>query len=314
MSFTEEQRAIRATGIGGSEIGAVLGFSPFLRPIDIWRRKVWPDVDDGSDEPLHLRIGRKLEQSVAELYAEDCDATVTPGRMFRHPKHLICFATPDRLVVRDDDEGLLECKTTAAFYANQVWGPSWSDEIPDDYRAQCMWEMGSSGYRWTDVACLLHGREVRYYRVRFDDELFGLLMDGAMRFWRDHVVTQTPPPPDGSQSYTDWVRDYWPKQTRIERKPGNEMTAAWAKELLAVKAAQKHLEEEEEQLTQKLKTTIGDFEGIEGSDYVVTWKSNKDRVDVDWEAVAKQAGASSLLIEQHTRVRPGNRPLLCKSR
>lgn len=312
--FTEEQRAIRATGIGGSEIGAVLGFSPFQHPIDIWRRKCWPDLDDGKDEPLHLRIGRKMEEAVADLYREDCDATVTPGRMFRHPKHAIVFATPDRLVVRDDEEGLLECKTTAAFYANQVWGPSWSDEIPDDYRAQVTWEMGASGYTWADVACLLHGREVRYYRVRWDEELFRLLLDGATRFWRDHVVTAKPPPPDGSAAYSQYLKAMWPKQTRIDRIPGNDLTAAWAKELLSLKAAQAHLEEERATLEQKLKLAIGDAEGIEGPGYVVTWKSNKERMDVDWEAVAKAAGAPAALVVQHTRVIPGNRPLLCKSR
>lgn len=312
--FSEAERAVRATGIGGSEIGAILGFSPFQRPIDVWRRKVWPDLADEDPEPLHLRLGRKLEATVAELYAEDNDATLTPGRMFRHPAHSIVFATPDRMVVKDDDEGLLECKTTVAFYANQVWGPSWSDEIPDDYRAQCMWEMAASGFQWTDVACLLHGREVRYYRVRWDEELFLLLLDGASRFWRDHVVTQKPPPPDGSSSYDSYIRDLWPRQTRIDRVPANEMTTAWAKELLSLKAARKHLEDEEELLTQKLKTAIADAEGIEGPDFIITWKSSKNRSVVDWESVARKAGAREELIERFTIVKPGNRPLLCKSR
>lgn len=136
---------VRPWGIGGSDIGAILGLSPYRGPVDVWADKVRGHGGGGSDE-IHLRYGQHLEPFVAREY-ERVTGHVTHEHptTLRHPKHPHLFAHVDRLVGRDgrevlDTEGvictptLLECKTASAFSADQ-WGQAWTDQVPHAYLA-----------------------------------------------------------------------------------------------------------------------------------------------------------------------------------
>jgi putative phage-type endonuclease len=62
----DEWLAARRTGIGGSDIAAILGLSPWRTPLDVYRDKV-----DGAEQPETeaMRWGRLLEDVIAREYA-----------------------------------------------------------------------------------------------------------------------------------------------------------------------------------------------------------------------------------------------------
>lgn len=59
----------RKSGIGGSDVAAVLGMSPWRSPMDVWLEKT------GRSEPVEendaMYWGKKLEALVADRYCEE---------------------------------------------------------------------------------------------------------------------------------------------------------------------------------------------------------------------------------------------------
>ncbi len=37
----EEWKEIRRSGIGGSDIGAIMGYNKYRTPLDVWRESLW---------------------------------------------------------------------------------------------------------------------------------------------------------------------------------------------------------------------------------------------------------------------------------
>ncbi len=57
----------RPHGLGGTDIAAVLGLSPFKTPLQLWAEKVGHSSFEQKDA-LHLRYGQHLEPFVAAEY------------------------------------------------------------------------------------------------------------------------------------------------------------------------------------------------------------------------------------------------------
>lgn len=302
--LTEEQQAIRRTGIGGSEIGAVVGLSPYAKPIDVWRAKVEGHI---LEETKPMKRGRILEPALADWYAEDTGATLEFAPTLRHPSSLIAVATPDRFASLAGERWVLELKT-ANFRTLSQWGEAGTDKVPKHYLAQVAWEMACADLERADLAVLVAGDDFRIYHLRRDRELEAMLLEEAEKFWRDYVLTKTPPPVDGSDSFEDWLLARYPAHQSglLEATPEAE---ALAREL---RAAQEALEPNEARLDaakNQLRALIGDAEGLVGSFGKITWRKSKDSERTDWEAVAKAAGVTPELIKQFTTIKPGPRVL-----
>jgi putative phage-type endonuclease len=193
----------RPWGIGGSDIGAILGLSPYRSAIDVWLDKLGRRRNENS--AVHLRYGHHLEPFVAKEYERETGHTTHAyPHTIRHPVHSHLFAHVDRLVCVDgqgvvDEAGevttkvLLECKTASAFTSSQ-WGTPWTDEIPATYVAQCVWYMALTGCDEAHVAVLLGNSDFRVYRVLRDNQLAGALISAALQFWDQHVLSGDPPP------------------------------------------------------------------------------------------------------------------------
>ena len=66
MNAHEEWLKARKTGIGGSDIAAILGLSPYRTPVDVWAEKTGRAT--AQDETLQMRFGRYAEEFVAREY------------------------------------------------------------------------------------------------------------------------------------------------------------------------------------------------------------------------------------------------------
>lgn len=304
--LTQEQLEIRKTGIGGSEVAAVLGLSPWARPIDVWRAKVEGRI---LEETLPMRRGRLLEPAVCQWYAEDTGAELEECGTLRHPKSKVLLATPDRLArMPDGGVRVLEAKT-ANFRMLQHWGDAGTDDVPDYYLVQVAAEMGCAALPAGDLAVLIAGDDFRIFHLQRDLELEAMILDGCERFWRDYVVTGKPPPPDSSDRYADWLKERYPESSgpMLAAPPGVER---WVEQLRIAREAAAHAEQAETEARNHLVSLIGDADGMEGDGWRITNRSVKGRAKTDWEAVAKAAGASEKLIQQHTNRGAGYRRFL----
>ena len=92
----EEWLAIRQTGLGGSDIAAALGVSPWKTPVELWMEKTGQKTDDAGN-PLLLDIGSALEDLVAKNYE-----TKTGRSVERYPYTLkdgALVGNVDRLII-----------------------------------------------------------------------------------------------------------------------------------------------------------------------------------------------------------------------
>lgn len=296
--LTPEQLAIRAKGIGGSEIGAIVGEHPYMRPIDVWRGKMGE-----KDEPdsFHLERGQFFERPTAEWYAHRHDAQLRTVGTLVHPSRPIVIATPDFLAKSSTVEIDLSIKVPGA-RTRHHWGAIGTDEAPPYAVVQVQWELlileQLHGIRSAVIVAPLDG-DLAEFPVLADAELQAGLVEAAERFWRDHVVTKRPPAPDASPAYTEWIKKRWPK-SEGQTLFATDEAEGWAQRLRAARAARKRAEEDEGKAEQWLKAHIGDSDGIVGSDWSISYKSTKGRPSTDWKSLTAGLGIGSETIDRFT--------------
>ena len=312
----EQNMSHRPWGIGGSDIGAILGLSTYRGALDVWREKVaspsarkltvdnshlsrngWAMADQAGTpgarevtEQINLRFGRHLEPFVAQEYERLTGfMTHEHPNTIRHPVHPHLFAHVDRLVSRDggpvvDDAGtictttLLECKTASVFNGS-LWGDVWTDQVPPAYLAQCVWYTTITGCKEAHLAVLLGNSDFRVYVIKHDEDLAQVMVDAALRFWDDHVMCSRPPEP---RTHADVVGLY-PREVPGLQVEADEHVLGQIRRLARINRIAKKLEDRSERIKFELAAKMKDAEQITShGKTLATWRcgSPVKRVDV----------------------------------
>lgn len=312
----------RRTGIGGSDIAAILGLSPWRTSVDVYLDKVGETpLDTDLGEPAYW--GTVLEDVVAAEFTKRTGRRVQRVRsILRHPGRDWALASIDRALVaegtraRADDgvlkgaTGLLECKTGGA-HALQHWrGDDGSDSLPVHYAAQCMWYLAVTGLEVCEVAALIGGQSYLIRRVERDEETIRAMFDQAEAFWRRHVLERRAPEPKTGADAAKLFQQDSGDLIDITTDPD---TLALLNDLRSYRARIADIEAERDAIEDAIKARIGPASGLalDGKP-VVTWKAAKPSARTDWRAVATAAGATPELIQQHTETTAGSRRLLLK--
>lgn len=267
--LTDEQLAARKLGIGGSEVGALVGLNPFAGPFEIYMNKTEGRAFEGN---AHTERGEFLEDGTAKWWAHRNKAELSNPGTIRHPTKAIVMCTPDRLAKFADGSMLDLSVKVPSRRSQEHWGEPGTDDVPEAYLAQVQWELfileELVGIReavivapFDDLAC---------YPVKADPELQGMLVDAAEKFWRDHVEPRRPPPVDGSDFSSEYLQKRFPKATRpVVRAPDEGEKIA--RELARTKAAFRGLCARKDELENRLCELIGDASGIEGEGWRANW-------------------------------------------
>ncbi len=323
MNAREEWLNARKSGIGGSDIAALLGLSKFKTPLQLWLDKTGRSADQpdpAASERMHW--GNVLEDVVARHYAELHDVKIQRvNSMLRHTDCPVALANIDRAVVtpgsraRWDDSGqrlmgasrILEVKTAHAMAANSDdWGAPGSDEVPESYWLQVQWYLGITGLDFADLAVLFGGQKYAEYIIQADKALFPELLAEANGWWQRHVVEDLPPEP----TTEDDARRLWASHTAGKELIVSADVACAVQRLAEVKGFIDDLKDQEQQLRDTICTAFGDAETISYMGRkLATWKQNKASAKTDWKAVATEAAADSALIQKHTTTTEGARVL-----
>jgi putative phage-type endonuclease len=210
MLNNQDFALLRAKSLGGSDIGALLGFSKYRSAVDVWMEKTGKDI--AIRDSLPLRFGQFAEEFVASEYAlatglslANHDAAVIhPEYQFMHG-HIDRFALNGDLPLIGSDgkitaSRILECKTANPF-AQSEWGEAGSDQVPLSYLVQCVWYMMLTNINRTDLAVLFGNADFRIYEITRDLELEQMVMERAIGFWENHVLKDIPPPASSESDY-----------------------------------------------------------------------------------------------------------------
>ena len=293
LNFPFAERT-RPLGIGGTDIGAILGLSPYKTPLELWSELVSGE-EAPSRDLIHLRFGQHAESFIASEYERATDHfTVRHDPTLFHKKHGFMFGHVDRFVVETPDtpavvDGcitagkLLECKTSSAFSKND-WGEPGTDQVPPLYLVQCAWYMAITECQAADLAVLIGNSDFRLYTIERDLELEGLLLSHAQHFWHEHVIAQTPPDPINLQD----AALLFPKESAglsVEADEGLlESIQAYQERTAEAQA----LSSECERLKLEILSYMGQAEMLTYSGKTIaTWKCAKSSSRIDTKALAK---------------------------
>lgn len=275
--LTPEQLELRRTGIGGSEIAALVGEDAFSSPFDIWLSKTQGWVRPSSPD---MERGTFLEAGIADWYAHRTGSVLVESATHRHAAVGIAFCTPDRFERVGDVFRLISIKAPRR---GDAWGKAGTDDVPPGYLLQLQWEhavcsshSSSSMFLADDMrlAALVDG-DLRIYEIKADLELQAWLLEYAQEWWARHVVGGVQPPLDGSSEANRWLRSKFPRDTAPIRSATMAEDLGML-ELRDVEADLARLEGEAETLKLALMQAIGDAGGIEGPAGRITYRADKN--------------------------------------
>jgi putative phage-type endonuclease len=193
--------AARQEGVGGSEVGALVGISEYETPFSVWNTKKHGGKDLSGRAAIEW--GHRLEDVVAQKTAEEVGLTSRfAGGLWADREKPFLRVTPDRFACKPRSwraEALIECKTAGddEHWASGTITPDGygTGSAPLSYQAQCQWQMGIIGLPVAYLGCLVLGIERQFFTVeiKFDKDWFRELADEAERFWVVNVLGDEPP-------------------------------------------------------------------------------------------------------------------------
>lgn len=201
---SDEWHALRDEpgAIGGSDIAAITGLSPWESAYTKWAKKL-KKIPDSVEPSMSMRLGTKLEAPILEIFSEE------------HPEYEVfttgtwcnidndwARANPDALYKDENGRwGILEVK-----FSRDYW-----TEVPQHYRAQVLWYMWVFGIQQAKLVALA-GSTYQEFDIEWDTFEANTLMLSAERF-RNYVFQDKSPNWDGSLSTFETVRQLNPNIT-----------------------------------------------------------------------------------------------------
>ena len=196
VAGSPEWHSERRKGIGGSEVGTILGLNPYESAYALWAKKT-DRIPSEIEENWAIRFGKAFEDPILGLWAEEHPewevfTTGTYADQYCEYRH----ANPDALA-RHRQTGewmVIEVKT-----ARNTW-----DEVPPSYIAQVLHYMGVLQMR-RGVIVAVAGMTWNEYDVPFNQVMIDAQNKALEAFWIC-IQSDTKPAWDGSESTYHAVR------------------------------------------------------------------------------------------------------------
>ncbi len=303
--FTQD----RSKYIGGSDVGPLLGISPFKSPLAVWMEKTGKEVKPVDSLPL--RFGSFVEEFVANEYIKATGFCLRHDEsIFIHPTYSFMGAHIDRFIHTDGlDQAptkILECKTANPFSRGQ-WGEAGSDQVPMSYLCQAIWYMAVTGINQTDLAVLFGNTDFRIYHIERDMELENLVLDKAIHFWHEHVLKDIPPP---VQSEAD-CQLLFSKGQAQQSVEANSQTVDLVRRFHSLSQQSEVCDEELSAIKTQIMAQMQDAEILthEGS-VLATWKAPKPSYRIDTKRLQSEEAA---IFDQYKVMNQASRRLVIKA-
>lgn len=263
----EEWLENRKSGIGGSDVGAIMGVSPYKGAYSVWADKMGklPPAEDNEA----MRQGRDFEDYVARRFVEKTGKHVRREYgMLRSDTYPWMVANIDRRIV--GEKAGLECKTSKDIRLTRYK----NGDFPAEYYCQCLHYLAVTGWdRWY-LAVLVYGTDLLVFEIvaaEVQDDL-QMLIDAEGRFWHDYIETGTQPVPDGLASTQSAVNAVWSVSNPNATKSADDETDALLEHLAALRREKKSIERQIVGAENRIKAVMEDAEELRGSGAIATWR------------------------------------------
>lgn len=264
--------------ISGTDIGAILGFNPYMTTYDVWLKRKY-GLTKPSDNK-YTEWGIRLERMIAEKYCENHTCKKRKGRQILDGNY---SGTPDFTITLDDieiqkkilkDVEYLLKPSAKHKIIKTKWGleiktasTCWT-EVPKHYELQCRWYMMLTGLPRWDLAVLSNGKDYKEFTFNRDLKIEAQMKADADDFIKRYLLGDEEPfNPECKQIGGDWIND--PNmETVIDtlNRDKQEMT---------------NLEYKVKQGEDAIKERLGSTRGLKAGKYSATW-STQTRTSCDY--------------------------------
>jgi putative phage-type endonuclease len=304
----------RATYIGGGDVAAVLGVSPWKSSFQLYQEKIGAHVEEVTKEKAKLfGRGKRWEPIVVEMLVDELRdrghdvVLVAKNQRYADQEFPFLAAEIDLELLIDGEPVNGEAKTVSPFAA-RLWGEEETDEVPIYYAAQVMHGLMIRPRRRAVVAALTgFDDRPRVHWIEYDAETIAGIRAREIEFWQ-RVQDRDPPDPETAAD----VRWLYATDDGATIEADDELLAL-CNGLKAAKAAIKaetaHAAVIETQIKARIKHAAI---VLRDGQKVATWKSNKASKKTDWQAAYLDLSPAADHVSKFITETDGNRPLLIK--
>lgn len=304
----------RATYLGGADVAAVLGVSPWISPFMLYQKKIGAFVEEITQAKQKIfDRGHRWEPIVVEMLVDELESRgheveiIARNQRYRDSEFPFLAAEIDLELRVDGEEVNGEAKTVNPFAA-KLWGEEDSDEIPIYYAAQVMHGLMIKPRRRAVIAALTgFDDKPRVHWIERDEETIAGIRAQEIEFWQ-RVQDRNPPEPTEVED----VKWLYKRDGGVVIEADDDLVLL-CQQLKDMKSDAKELDARIELLSARIKARMGDAAMmIYQGKPIATWKNNKDSVKTDWKAVAEALNAPNEIIEKFTKITAGARPFILK--
>lgn len=182
----------RTTGVGASEVAAVMGFSAYDSPLDVYMLK--RGLTAPTESSAIMRRGVHMEPFILAEFQQESDIQFSkPTEMFVSLEHPWLFANLDGY--NAELNIIAEIKNSDA---TQNWGETGSQDVPEYYYLQCQVQMLVTGAKECYLVVMLPHAKLRYYVITPNKKIQDQIIEATNTFWNHHVAKGIPPEGDAS--------------------------------------------------------------------------------------------------------------------
>ena len=197
----------RRLALGGSEVAAVLGISPFESRFSLWHRKA------GLAQPIQdspeMEWGRRLESAILERWVEGNDDAYMWLTNRTYLRDGWMLASPDAIILNPSEDPYAIVEVKHPNYSDG-WGEPGTDQIPLYYLTQARWYMHVLDLPVCHFAVLIGACDYREYVVHQDaDDVALMIREG--RAFLDSITAGERPDIDDSDATYQVVRRLHPE-------------------------------------------------------------------------------------------------------
>ena len=271
----------RKKGVGGSDVAAIIGISPWRTPAEVWLEKTGrAEPQDISDRP-HVQRGVELEAFVGEQFKK------------RHPELMVArvnavaqsierpwaqasldYRVQERVRAL---HGVLEIKTSR----NDA---GWADGVPDYYLTQVLHYLSVTGYDFAWVAVQFDSDflwEYREYFIERDEDDIAAIDKAVDTFWRDFVLADQMPVLVGTAGEARGLTQMYAEPKRESITVLDHETLQLVSDYQDAAMREKSAKDDKQKATTLLMERIGDSRTLFTDTSKVTWvRGEGERFDL----------------------------------
>jgi len=273
----DDWREQRTKGIGGSDVAALMGLSPWKTPLQLWLEKTGREQPEDISERPYVAFGTTMEPVIGAWYKKE-----HPAMQVRRVNAIA------QAIDRPWAQASLDYEIRD--YASQTWGvleiktarnaKDWQDGVPLYYQTQVIHYLSVTGREYAHVAVFFRDTcEYQVFLIRPDKRDLKAVTDAVDTFWHDYVEKDVMPAVQHQDVAT--LADMYQDTTgAIEPADDPDTLDGLILSYRAAGESEKQAKEHKATYAAKIMELIGDAKGLETPRFTVTSvRSKTQRLD-----------------------------------